>query len=189
MSPDLVKTVALALFAVLVIVAALKDLASYTIPNWISAALAIAFAPAAFGMGEPLPAIGLSLAVAAGVLVLGIVMFALGWLGGGDAKLMAAASLWLGLGGLGPFVVFTGLAGGVLALALVALRSAWLRPLAHAGPAWTQRLATPGEAVVVFHPPIETGQFSDRDELMGAVRAAVASALPAERQDAVEHDS
>jgi len=73
-------------------------------------------------------------------------MFAFGWIGGGDAKLMAAASLWLGLRGIAPFALYTALAGGALALLLVAMRSAWLRPFADAGPAWTRRLATPGES-------------------------------------------
>jgi len=146
MPPELIKTLALALFAGLVIVAALKDLASFTIPNWISAALALGFAPAALAAGVPVGEIGLSLAVGLGVLVLGVIMFALGWIGGGDAKLMTAAALWLGLKGLAPFALYTGLAGGALAVSLLALRSAWLRPMAHAGPAWARRLATPGEA-------------------------------------------
>jgi prepilin peptidase CpaA len=146
MSPELVKTIVLGLFAALVIGAAVRDLASFTIPNWISIALAVAFAPAALLVGVPLPDIGVDLAVGAGMLVVGAGMFALGWIGGGDAKLMASAALWVGLKGLAPFSIYTALAGGLLALALVALRSAWLRPLAAAGPGWTQRLATPGEA-------------------------------------------
>ncbi len=146
MPPELIKNLVLGFFAVLVIVAALKDILSFTIPNWISAALTLGFAPAALIVGVSLGAIGISFAVGLGVLVLAAGMFALGWIGGGDAKLMAAAALWVGLKGLAPFALYTGLAGGALALGLVALRSAWLRPLADAGPAWTRRLATPGEA-------------------------------------------
>jgi len=146
MSPDLIKTLVLLLFAALVIAAAVKDLESFTIPNWISIALGLAFAPAALLTGASLGVIGISLAVGLAVLVLAVGMFALGWIGGGDAKLMAAASLWLGLKGLAPFVIYTALAGGALALILLALRSAWLRPIAHAGPVWARRLATPGEA-------------------------------------------
>jgi len=37
---------------------------------------------------------------------------------------------------------------------------------------------TPGEAHVVFHPPIEPAGFATREELMQAVRAAIASGLP-----------
>jgi prepilin peptidase CpaA len=146
MSLELVRTLALTLFAALVIIAAITDLSSFTIPNWISGSLALAFVPAAFLAGLSVGSIGVSLAIGLGVLVLGAGMFALGWLGGGDAKLMTAAALWLGLRGLAPFVIFTGLAGGALALGLLALRSAWLRPWTQTGPAWTKRLATPGEA-------------------------------------------
>ena len=130
----------------LLLAAGAWDLASFTIPNWISIALAASFAPAALLAGVPLSDIGVSFAVGAGMLVVGAGMFALGWIGGGDAKLMAAAALWVGLRGLAPFAIYTALAGGLRALALVALRSAWLRPLAAAGPGWTQRLATPGES-------------------------------------------
>lgn len=43
-------------------------------------------------------------------------------------------------------------------------------------------LARPGDVKIVFHPPIDPKEFADRDELMGAVRASVASVLPPERQ-------
>jgi prepilin peptidase CpaA len=150
MSPDLIKPIAIAIFASLLIAAAVKDVISYTIPNWMSGALALAFAPAAFALHAPLGAVGLSCAFGMGALLLGVVMFALRWIGGGDAKLMAASTLWLGLAGLkglAPFVVYTALAGGLLALVVVMLRSTWLQAWVSAGPAWAKRLVTPGEAI------------------------------------------
>lgn len=39
-------------------------------------------------------------------------------------------------------------------------------------------LVRPGTARLIFHTPIETEHFSDRDELMEAVRQRIASALP-----------
>jgi len=42
-------------------------------------------------------------------------MFAFGWLGGGDAKLMAAISIWWTWPDLFLFVVYTTVAGGILA--------------------------------------------------------------------------
>jgi 1-acyl-sn-glycerol-3-phosphate acyltransferase len=36
----------------------------------------------------------------------------------------------------------------------------------------------PGDAHVIFHPPIDPAAFRTRDELMSAVRAAIASGLP-----------
>lgn len=40
----------------------------------------------------------------------------------------------------------------------------------------------PGEVTIVFHPPIDPKQFSNRDQLIDAVRDAIASALPPERR-------
>jgi prepilin peptidase CpaA len=146
MTPELFKTLLPLAFAGLVIVAAMTDLATFTIPNWISVVLALAFAPFALLAGASIGAVAQNLGVGVAVFVLAAGMFAFGWIGGGDAKLMAAASLWVGLKGLPAFAVFTGLAGGGLVLVLLAMRSAWIRPIAAAGPSWTQRLATPGES-------------------------------------------
>ena len=42
---------------------------------------------------------------------------------------------------------------------------------------------TPGEATIIYHEPVDPKQFSDRDELVNAVRDAIASALPPARRD------
>ena len=90
------QTLLLLIFPVLVITAALRDVTSYTIPNWISLALVAAFPVTALALGLPLNVIGLNLGVGATALAAGMGMFALGWIGGGDAKLLAAAALWIG---------------------------------------------------------------------------------------------
>jgi prepilin peptidase CpaA len=87
----------LLVFPALVVVAALKDATSYTIPNWISLALIAAFAPVALISGASLGPIGLCLAAGVGALVLGMGMFAAGWIGGGDAKLFAVCEPVAGL--------------------------------------------------------------------------------------------
>ena len=133
-----------ALFPALTIVAALKDVTSFTIPNWISLALLLAFPPAALICGVSLHDGAVSLAIGLGGVGMG--MFAAGWIGGGDAKLLSACALWLGFPAVLPFLMMTALCGGGLAVALLALRSVWLRPLAAHGPAWIGRLATPGAA-------------------------------------------
>lgn len=143
----LVAAALVLVFPILVIVAALKDLTSYTIPNWISLALIAAYVPAAFAVGLPLQAMGLSFAVAVGALIVGVAMFALNWIGGGDAKLLAASTLWVGLAGLAPFLLGTAVAGGVLALTLIAVRKQPLQALVPANPRWLYRLGSPGEAV------------------------------------------
>lgn len=141
---QIVQAALAVVFPALVIVAALKDVTTFTIPNWISAALIVAFVPAALASGMPLESIGLAFAVGFGALLAGMAMFALNWIGGGDAKLLAAAALWLGWSQLLPFLLVTGLAGGGLALLLLELRSALLRPMVQSGPAWIARLAEPG---------------------------------------------
>jgi prepilin peptidase CpaA len=137
----------LILFPALVIWAGIRDATSYTIPNWISATLALAFVPIALLLGLSLGQIGLAVLVAFAVLFVGIVLFALRWIGGGDAKLLAACALWLGPTALMMFLLTTALLGGGLALGLLALRNRLLVPLVQRAPAWVGRLLTPGADV------------------------------------------
>lgn len=145
--PPIVQAVLLFVFPALVIVAALRDITSYTIPNWISGGLILAFIPAALALGLPLETIGLQFGVGAVALVAAMAMFALGWIGGGDAKLFAAAALWMGWPAVATFIMVTGLGGGLLTLGLLGLRTQRLRGVASIGPTWLGRLATPGESV------------------------------------------
>ena len=147
MAPTLLQAVLLAIFPAMVIVAGLRDVTSYTIPNWISGVLVLGFFPAAFAVAMPMGAFGLHLGIGFAGLVAGMAMFALGWIGGGDAKLFAAAGLWLGMPAILTYLLVTGVAGGALAVGLLGLRSMWLRPYVQTGPAWFGRLATPGENV------------------------------------------
>ena len=141
------QTATLLIFPALVILGGTRDLISYRIPNGVSLALIAGFPLASLALGLPLPTAGLCCAVGAAGLVAGMAMFALRWIGGGDAKLFAAAALWLGWPAAMPFLAVTGLAGGALAVGLLAVRSVWLRPLVAAGPPWLNRLAEPGENV------------------------------------------
>jgi len=85
------------------------------------------------------------------VLLIGMVMFAFKWLGGGDAKLLAAAALWVGFDG-GPhmgiisYVIAAGIMGGAFALLLVGFRRFPL-PAALAGQTWLMRLHTASEGI------------------------------------------
>jgi len=137
----------LLVFPALAILAALKDATSYTIPNWLVLALLAAFPVAAVALGLPLPVIGLQAGIGLIGLICGLGMFAAGWIGGGDAKLFAAASLWLGWPAALTFVAVTAIAGGGLAVMLLVLRSARLKPMMPSGPAWFARLTTTGENV------------------------------------------
>jgi prepilin peptidase CpaA len=50
------------------------------------------------------------------VLTIGFAMFAMNFLGGGDVKMLAAASLWAGPKMIATLLLFTSFAGGILAL-------------------------------------------------------------------------
>ena len=78
-------------------------------------------------------ALGWAAATGLGALVAGMAMFALGWIGGGDAKLFTACALWLGLTSTPVFLLITALAGGLLAVGLLGARK---YAFAIHGPAW-----------------------------------------------------
>lgn len=134
--------VLLAVMPVLVIIAGLHDLTTMKIPNWISGLLILAYFPTALALGLPLTEMATALGVGFAALLIGMGMFALRWVGGGDAKLMAAASLWFGLSGVPPFLLYTALIGGGFCLVLMAAR-ARLQVLALHGPGWVTRLMQP----------------------------------------------
>ena len=77
----------------------------------------------------------------AGALVLAVAFgcFAMGWVGGGDAKVAAAAALWLGFGHLLNYLLYASLFGGALTLLLIQFRE-WPLPFPFAGQAWLLRL-------------------------------------------------
>ena len=64
-----------------------------------------------------------SAAVGIAVFAGGMVLFARGWMGGGDVKLLAVSGLWLGPLATPALLLLTALAGGVLTLALIVLRT------------------------------------------------------------------
>ena len=113
----------LAVPPVVAVMAAVRDLTTMTIPNWMSLVLIAGFFPAAWLVGLAPMAVLAHVGVAVAALVVGAGMFALRWIGGGDAKLLAASCLWMGLGGTLPFLMLTGVAGGVFCLALLGARA------------------------------------------------------------------
>lgn len=131
----------------LMLAAAARDLTSFTIPNAIPVGLAVAFPMTALALGFAPGVMAVHALIGALGLLIGMGLFALGKIGGGDAKLLAAAALWLGWPATGAFLLSTALAGGLLAATLMILRSAPARSRIEAGPDWLRRLAHPGEGV------------------------------------------
>jgi prepilin peptidase CpaA len=122
------------------IYAGCRDFVTYTIPNRISLALLAAFPVFALASGIEPAQIGVHLAVGGIVLVAAFGLFALGWLGGGDAKLVAATALWFG-GDVLIYLFAAALAGGALSLAVLSVRNMPL-PALVAHP-WLERVMDP----------------------------------------------
>lgn len=110
------------LFFGIMVAAAIYDLVSYTIPNFLSLLLIAAFAAFALWQALPWPLLANHAGAGLGMLAVGWALFALGLLGGGDAKLFAATSLWMGWYGLLNYMILFSLCGGVLALSLLLFR-------------------------------------------------------------------
>jgi prepilin peptidase CpaA len=127
----MIEPVLLTLVGAAMIAGAVYDAATLTIPNWISLVLLALFPAVAFFAGLSWAEAGLHVAVGFAALLVGIALFAGGFIGGGDAKLFAAISLYVGLSAFGFYVFAVALAGGVLAFLLMGLRY-----LARAGVAW-----------------------------------------------------
>ncbi len=112
----MVEFLSMTIFPALMIVAGAGDALSMRIPNWLTLLIAALFLPMAMATGMSWPDIGAHLLTGFAMFVLGFVIFAMRLFGGGDAKLLAAAALWLGWSDLMPFLVMTAFAGGLLAL-------------------------------------------------------------------------
>jgi prepilin peptidase CpaA len=136
---DIVTIALLGALPILVVVAGLYDLTTMRIPNWISGSLILAFFPAALAVAIPWGLVALHVGVAVLALLIGMGLFAARIIGGGDAKLMAAACLWLGTAGSSDFILWTALFGGGFTLALLVARKS-LSPTFAGGPPWIVKL-------------------------------------------------
>ena len=129
----------LLLFPALMAFAAASDLFTMTISNRVSLALIAGFFALAFAGGmapyEMLSHVG----AGALLLVVAFGCFAMGWMGGGDAKVAASVALWFGFAQLMDFLLYASLFGGALTLLLLQFRQ-WPLPYGLAGQAWLARL-------------------------------------------------
>ena len=118
----------LLIFPAMMAFAAASDLFTMTISNRVSLILIAGFLAMALLTGMPWQVIGMHMLAGMMVLVITFTLFALGWIGGGDAKLAAATALWLGWSQLLEYAVYSSLLGGLLTIALLSLRGAPLHP-------------------------------------------------------------
>jgi prepilin peptidase CpaA len=125
-------------FPFLMLYAAVVDVLSMRIANAVSIGLAVSFVAVAVIAGMPAQQLLVHLGVGGAVLLANMLLFHFRLVGGGDAKLLAGAALWIGYEHLIPFIVYVTVFGGALALLLLAYRRmpAGALPL----PAWAARL-------------------------------------------------
>jgi len=118
------QTACLVAFAVLVIGAGWQDLRTTRIPNGISLATVATFtvwAAAGIAVGRMASlTVAISMACSLVVFAIAAAGFGAGVIGGGDVKLLSAASLFAGPSHLVDFLLVTAIAGGVLGLAFLA---------------------------------------------------------------------
>jgi prepilin peptidase CpaA len=129
----------LLLFPALMAFAAASDLFTMTIPNRVSLALSAGFLALALATGMGFSDVLSHLGAGALVLAVTFVCFAFGWIGGGDAKVAAAAALWFGFDHLLEYLLYASLFGGALTLLLLQFRQ-WPLPYALAGQTWLLKL-------------------------------------------------
>lgn len=118
------QSIIFVVFPLCLALAACSDFLTMSIPNRVSAILL-----ASFFIVAPLAGLGLSdigLHFAAGLLVFSVcfALFAFNVMGGGDAKLLTASTVWFGLNlSLVEYLVYVAFFGGILSLAILKLRA------------------------------------------------------------------
>ncbi len=112
----------LSVFPIMLVAAGIGDFLTMRIPNWLNGAMIIAFFIMVFVAGMPFEIVKWHLAAAGAVLVGGLILFFTIQFGGGDAKMLVASALWIGWTALVPFLLYTAIAGGGLALIAIIWR-------------------------------------------------------------------
>lgn len=115
--------------------AAISDMLSMTIANRVPVLLVVVFALVAPLTGMEWAAYGWHFAAGALVLVVTFGLFAMGGMGGGDAKLLAATAVWMGLSvHLVEYLVASAFIGGLLTLAILFYRKSPLAVITSQNP-------------------------------------------------------
>jgi prepilin peptidase CpaA len=126
--PSFLTVPLLFVFPALMAFAAFSDLFTMRITNKLVLTVVGAFLVLALLAGVPLEQIGLHFVAALIVLAVAFSFFAFGWIGGGDAKLIAATTLWFGFPAMPAYLIYASLLGGALTLAVLGARRMPLPP-------------------------------------------------------------
>ncbi|MEO6042031.1 MAG: prepilin peptidase [Croceibacterium sp.] len=115
MLDDPIRYGLLAALAIALLAAAVTDLRSRHIANWLNAGIALAAPLYWWASHLPLwPGVALQVALAAGIFAVLAVLFALRAMGGGDVKLLTALALWIEPLLFLKLIVLMALLGGLL---------------------------------------------------------------------------
>src|SRR5215468_11567578 len=139
MSNVVATALGLVLFPAIMAFAASSDLLTMTISNRVSLTLIVGFFVLALIVGMSGNTMLWHVGAGSVVLTVAFTCFALGWIGGGDAKLAAATALWFGFDHLLPYLFYSSLFGGALTLGLLSFRTLPLPPYLAARQ-WVLRL-------------------------------------------------
>jgi prepilin peptidase CpaA len=103
------------ILAAMMLAAAVWDIRTRTIPNSLNAAIALLVIPFWWATGAPVwPDVAIHVGIAALLFGLFAIAFAIGAMGGGDVKFVAALALWLSPEAVMAMLVIMSLAGGAL---------------------------------------------------------------------------
>lgn len=103
--------------------AAISDMLSMTIANRVSLLLVVAFVALAPLTGMSWSSYGWHIVAGLAVLSVTFTLFAIGGMGGGDAKLLAATAVWMGFGPeLMQYLVYSAALGGLLTILILMYR-------------------------------------------------------------------
>lgn len=133
---------AVASFAGAMVYSALRDVLTMQVSDRVVLMLLGLFPILAPLSGWTLESMLLSTALAMIVFFASVGFFALGWMGGGDGKLITVSVLWLGTDQTVGFIFYTALVGGLCTACLLGFRRLAL-PLVWQSKAWIVRLHRP----------------------------------------------
>ncbi len=119
----MLEAIILVVFPFCMVFSAVSDTLSMKIANTVPALLIATFLLVAPLTGMPLEQIGWHLLTGLIILAVTFVLFAVGHMGGGDAKLLAATGIWLGFGlPVMDYILYSAILGGLLTIAILVFR-------------------------------------------------------------------
>lgn len=138
----MLNSIALLFFPLCMVLAAISDLTTMRISNKLVLLLTGGFLIVALLANLTMQEFAIHVATGLAVLIVAFTFFAMGWIGGGDAKLAAATAMWMGIPFVLPYIVYAGLMGGALTLALLSVRRFPL-PMQLTSVPWIEKLHHP----------------------------------------------